>query len=282
MRLIVLTSIAMLAFAANSVLCRLALKETSIDAASFTSVRILSGAIVLWLLITYQNRSIDRSILSKGSWLSALALFIYAAGFSFSYISLSTGTGALLLFGTVQISMIGYGIYRGENYNLTQKLGSLVASIGLVALLLPGISAPPLVGSLLMILAGIAWGIYSLRGKGSVNPSADTAGNFLRAIPLCILLSAVTLSDASLDITGFYYALLSGGFASGLGYAIWYAVLPAIKSTTAATVQLSVPVIAAFAGVIFLTETLDLRLTLAAIAILGGIFLVLTNNKKAG
>ena len=282
MRLIVLTSIAMLAFAANSVLCRLALKETSIDAASFTSVRILSGAIVLWLLITYQNRSIDRSILSKGSWLSALALFIYAAGFSFSYISLSTGTGALLLFGTVQISMIGYGIYRGENYNLTQKLGSLVASIGLVALLLPGISAPSLVGSLLMILAGIAWGIYSLRGKGSVNPSADTAGNFLRAIPLCILLSAVTLSDASLDITGFYYALLSGGFASGLGYAIWYAVLPAIKSTTAATVQLSVPVIAAFAGVIFLTETLDLRLTLAAIAILGGIFLVLTNNKKAG
>ena len=279
MRLIFLISIAMLAFAANSVLCRLALKETAIDAASFTLVRVLSGALVLCLLVAGQQHLANKKAALGGNWVSAAALFLYAACFSFSYISLPTGTGALLLFGTVQLCMISYGVFQGETYNLVQKLGSLLAILGLVVLLLPGISAPPLVGSLLMVLAGVGWGVYSLRGKGSTDPSSDTAGNFLRATPFCIALSLVAMVGTSLDTLGLWYAVLSGALASGLGYAIWYAALPLIKSTTAATVQLSVPVIAAFAGVIFLAEPLDARLVIAALGILGGIMLVLTNNE---
>ena len=276
-RTLVLTALAMTAFAGNSLLCRLALKNTGIDAASFTAIRLISGALALWL-VTRQFRS-TRS--GKGNWLSALALFAYAAAFSFAYMSLPTGTGALLLFGAVQATMIGYGIWSGERLRSLQLIGLALALGGLSGLLLPGVSAPPLGGSALMISAGIAWGIYSLRGKGAGDPTRVTAGNFLRAAPVAIALSfcIFLVKGASLDAAGFWYAVASGAVTSGIGYAIWYTALPALKATTAATVQLSVPVIAALGGIALLGEPVTLRLVLASSAILGGIALVVLQKR---
>lgn len=261
----------MLAFAGNSLLCRAALANHHIDASSFTAIRLVSGAMVLWLIL--QLRGGARG--GKGSWLSAVALFVYAAGFSYAYLNLPAATGALLLFGAVQASMIGYGIRAGERLQRLQFVGLVLALAGLVGLLLPGATTPPLIGSVLMLAAGVAWGIYSLRGRGSGNPLAVTAGNFLRTVPLAIVLSAVTVRGISMDASGFWYALASGALTSGLGYAIWYAVLPALQATSAATVQLSVPVIAALGGVLLLGEDVGLRLVLASVAILGGIALVI-------
>lgn len=272
-----LTALAMLAFAGNSILCRLALKNTDIDPASFTSIRIMSGALILGLLIMMRSRNSQISKL-PGSWLSALALFIYAAAFSFAYVSLTAATGALILFGAVQITMIGYGFYRGERPSGLQVIGMAFAFGGLVALMLPGLSAPPLMGATLMGLAGIAWGVYSLRGRGAGDPAQITAGNFLRAVPLTLLLSLILVSQAKFDVSGVLYAIASGALASGIGYALWYAVLPALKNTVAASVQLSVPVIAAFGGVLLISEPLTLRLTLTSIAILGGIAMVITKK----
>ena len=274
-RIISLTSLAMVAFAGNSLLCRQALKHTAIDPASFTAIRLISGALILWLL----TRMKQSSPAGKGSWPSALALFAYAAGFSFAYVSLSAGSGALLLFGAVQATMIGYGLWKGERLRTFQTLGVLLALGGLVGLLLPGLSAPPLLGATLMIAAGIAWGIYSLRGKGAGDPTMVTAGNFMRAVPITIILSLLMLDFASVDSAGFYYAVASGALASGLGYAIWYTVLPALRNTSAATVQLSVPVIAALGGIVFLGEPITLRLALASVAILGGIALVIVQKR---
>jgi drug/metabolite transporter (DMT)-like permease len=274
-RIISLTSLAMVAFAGNSLLCRQALKHTAIDPASFTAIRLVSGALILWLLA----RMKQSSPAGKGSWPSALALFAYAAGFSFAYVSLSAGSGALLLFGAVQATMIGYGLWKGERLRAFQTLGVLLALGGLVGLLLPGLSAPPLTGAVLMIGAGIAWGIYSLRGKGAGNPTRVTAGNFMRTVPITIILSLLMLDFASVDSAGFYYAVASGALASGLGYAIWYSVLPALRNTSAATVQLSVPVIAALGGIVFLGEPITLRLALASVAILGGIALVIVQKR---
>ena len=268
---ILLTFLAMLAFAANSVLCRLALKETEIDAASFTAVRLVSGALALWLIVAL--RSGART--SGGSWPSALALFAYAAPFSFAYVSLSAGTGALLLFGSVQASMILYGLWRGERLTARQLTGFALAMGGLVYLVLPGLAAPPLGSALLMILAGMSWSVYSLRGSGAAKPLAATAGNFLRAAPMGIALGLAALPWAQPDMAGIGYAVASGALASGVGYAIWYAALPGLKATSAATVQLSVPVIVAAAGVILLGEPITLRLALASVAILGGIALVI-------
>jgi drug/metabolite transporter (DMT)-like permease len=276
-RIIALTSLAMIAFAGNSLLCRLALTTTRIDAASFTSLRLISGALMLWLLV--QSRDVQYS--DKGNWWSALALFAYAAGFSFAYISLPAATGALLLFGSVQATMISFGLWQGERLQRLQLLGLVLALLGLTGLLLPGVSAPPLAGSILMLTAGIAWGVYSLRGKGSGNPVAVSAGNFLRVVPLTVVLSLIMFNHASVDKAGFFYALGSGALASGIGYAIWYSALPFLKSTHAATVQLSVPVIAALGGVVFLDEHISLRLVLASIAILGGIALVILEKKQA-
>ena len=274
-RIISLTSLAMVAFAGNSLLCRQALKHTAIDPASFTAIRLISGALILWLL----TRMKQSSPAGKGSWPSALALFAYAAGFSFAYVSLSAGSGALLLFGAVQATMIGHGLWKGERLRAFQTLGVLLALGGLVGLLLPGLSAPPLTGAALMIAAGIAWGIYSLRGKGAGDPTRVTAGNFMRAVPITIILSLLMLDFASVDSAGFYYAVASGALASGLGYAIWYTVLPALRNTSAATVQLSVPVIAALGGIVFLGEPITLRLALASVAILGGIALVIVQKR---
>ena len=276
-RTLVLTALAMTAFAGNSLLCRLALKNTAIDAASFTAIRLVSGALVLWL-VTQQFR---RNQPGKGNWLSALALFAYAAAFSFAYVSLPTGTGALLLFGAVQATMIGYGIWSGERLRALQLAGLALALGGLLGLLLPGVSAPPPAGSALMISAGIAWGIYSLRGKGAGDPTRVTAGNFLRAAPVAVALSLCVflIKGASLDTAGFCYAVASGAVTSGIGYAIWYTALPALRATTAATVQLSVPVIAALGGIALLGEPVTLRLVLASSAILGGIALVLLKKR---
>jgi len=275
-RIVALTSMAMLAFAGNSLLCRVALKHTGIDAASFTSIRLISGAAMLLLVVRIRRGTLDGS----GNWLSAWALFAYAAGFSFAYVSLPAATGALLLFGTVQTTMIGHAIWKGERLQKMQFLGLMLALGGLVALLSPGLSAPPLFGSLLMLGAGIAWGIYSLRGKGSGDPIRVTAGNFLRAAPIAAALSLLSYSRITLDSAGLGYAVLSGTLASGLGYAIWYTALPALKATNAATVQLCVPVIAALGGVLFLGESVTLRLVFASLAILGGIALVILEKAK--
>ena len=272
-----LTTLAMLAFAANSLLCRLALRDGHIDAASFTTLRVCSGALVLWLLLRMRGGGNGAT---HGNWPSALALFVYAAGFSFAYLSLSAATGALLLFGAVQATMIGYGLWHREHLNRLQSIGLVLAAAGLTALLLPGLSAPPLLGSLLMALAGIAWGIYSLRGRGGTDPAASTAGNFARAAPLALGLSAITLSQAQTDTAGIAYALASGALASGIGYVIWYMVMPQLRATSAASVQLSVPVIAALGGVLFLGEAITPRLVYSSIAILGGIALVIAGRRR--
>ena len=275
-RIVALTSMAMLAFAGNSLLCRVALKHTGIDAASFTSIRLISGAAMLLLVV----RITKGTLAGSGNWRSALALFAYAAGFSFAYVSLPAATGALLLFGAVQTTMIGHAIWAGERLRTLQIIGLMLALGGLVALLMPGLSAPPLWGSLLMLGAGVAWGIYSLRGKGAGDPIKVTAGNFLRAAAIAAALSLLTYNRITLDSAGFGYAVLSGALASGLGYAIWYTALPAIKATNAATVQLSVPVIAALGGILFLGESVSLRLVSASLAILGGIALVILEKAK--
>ena len=265
----------MMAFAGNSLLCRVALTQTSIDAASFTSIRLVSGALVLWLL-TITSRD-ERS--GHGNWPSAVALFAYAAAFSFAYLSLSAATGALLLFAAVQATMIGYGMARGERLSRTQLAGVVLALAGVAWLLLPGLAAPPLAGSLLMMGTGAAWGVYSLRGRGGGAPLKVTAGNFLRATPMSLVLCLVTVGHQSLDLTGSLYAIASGALTSGVGYAIWYTALPALKATHAATIQLSVPALAAVGGIIFLGEAITLRLALASIAILGGITLVIKGKQ---
>lgn len=275
-RVFFLTCLTMVAFAANSLLCRAALVDTSIDAATFTSLRLVSGAAVLWL-ITMQG---PRRRGGSGNWWSALALFGYAAMFSYAYVSLPASTGALLLFGAVQATMIGYGLWKGERFRVIQWVGFVAAMAGLVVLVFPGLSAPPLWGAALMLGAGVAWGVYSLRGRGAGHPIRVTAGNFLRTVPIAILLSVVMSSHASFDAAGVGYALASGAVTSGLGYAIWYTALPVLKATTAATVQLSVPVIAAVGGVILLGEPLGMRLILASVAILGGIALVIHEKRE--
>jgi drug/metabolite transporter (DMT)-like permease len=275
-RVIALTSLAMIAFAGNSLLCRAALGHTSIDAASFTGIRLIAGAVTLWVVVQVKGTRTG-----GGNWLSAVALFAYAAGFSFAYTSLPASTGALLLFGSVQATMIGHGVWAGERLLKVQLVGLVLAFGGLVGLLLPGLTAPPLFGSVLMLGAGVAWGVYSLRGRGAGDPTSVTAGNFLRAVPIAVALSVLTLNRTSLDNAGLWYAVASGALASGIGYAIWYTALPALKATTAATVQLSVPVIAALGGVAFLGEPITMRLVLASVAILGGIALVTLEKQRA-
>lgn len=270
-RLLLLTVLAMSAFAANSLLCRVALRQTTIDAASFTLVRISSGALALWLLSRVRGEA--KPGLS-GNWLSALALSTYAAAFSFAYQTLAAGTGALLLFGAVQATMILWGWSRGERLHLLQMAGLALALSGLVWLVAPGISAPSLIGSLLMLSAGIAWGIYSWRGRAAGDPASATTGNFVRAVPLAAALSALLFRGANFDAAGVCLAAVSGVLASGVGYVIWYTVLPHLRAASAATVQLVVPVLAAAGGILLLGETLTFRFCVAAVAVLSGIAMV--------
>ncbi len=339
-RTFLLTTLAMLAFAGNSLFCRIALKQTHIDAASFTTIRLTSGTIMLWLVARVRHRdqkgsgnhgftklmsdknsepqsprhlhrtaigavqvrpqrkskilaflavklgepgNVSANIVkpSSGDWTSAGALFIYAAGFSFAYTSLPAATGALLRFGAVQVTMLGYGIWSGERLRIGQLAGLLIAFGGFAALFLPGLSAPPLAGSLLMLSAGSAWGIYSLRGRGVDNPLKATLENFMRASLLAAMLSAAMIRSAALNTQGVWYAILSGAIASGIGYAIWYLVLPGLMATQAALVQLSVPVIASLGGILFLDEPVSLRLVIASAAILGGIAIVILEKQRS-
>ena len=273
-RAVMLTLLAMLAFAANSVLCRLALQRTAIDPATFTGIRLVAGAAALGVIVVVRGAPLG------GNWLSALALFAYAAGFSFAYVGLPAATGALLLFGAVQATMIGRGLWTGERMDAWQVSGLLLAACGLIVLLLPGLSSPPLWAAALMLGAGIAWGVYSLRGKRAGDPTASTAGNFLRSVPMALLLVLAMSPRGDMDATGAAYAIASGALASGLGYALWYAALPSLKATTAATVQLSVPVLAAIGGVVLLGEAPTLRLLLASIAVLGGVALALSRRGR--
>lgn len=278
LRAAALTALVLLPLAANSWLCRAALRDSGIDAASFTSLRLVSGALMLWLFVQAGGRA--RS--GAGSWPSAVALFGYAALFSFAYLSLTAATGALLLFGAVQITMVAGALWRGERLDAWQAAGVVLAFGGLVGLLLPGLSAPPLLGALMMIGAGVSWGVYSIRGKGAGSPAQVTAGNFLRTVPLALALSLVMFRDFSVDAAGIGYAVASGAITSALGYILWYSVLSMIKATTAATVQLSIPVIVAIGGVLLLGEPLTLRLVLASAAVLGGVALVISRRRRVG
>ena len=272
-RVLWLTALAMGAFAGNSLLCRQALQHTAIDPASFTAVRLVSGAAVLWALVRWRGQR------SAGDWASATALFVYAAAFSFAYLSLSAGTGALLLFGAVQATMLGWGMWRGQRLGRGEVAGLVLAMGGLTALLLPGVSAPPVTGALLMLTAGAAWGVYSLRGRGAGEPTAATAGNFLRAAALAVPLGLAALPWATVDPAGLLWALCSGALTSGLGYAVWYAALKGLHPTSSASVQLSVPVLTALGGVAFLSEPVTLRLALCSLAILGGIAWVIAGQR---
>jgi drug/metabolite transporter (DMT)-like permease len=286
-RVLMLTLLAMIAFASNSLLCRAALKETSVDPASFTFLRIFSGAIALWLLMCIRRKASangtpavfsallnQRQLARDGSWSSALALFVYAAAFSFAYLALSAGTGALLLFGAVQATMILWGLHKGERLSMIQIVGFFLAVTGLVVLVFPGLSAPPLASSILMLGAGAAWGIYSLRGKGERNAATATAANFVRAVPFATALIVIFPPWTHVDLPGTAYAIISGAVTSGLGYVVWYKALSGLKAASAATVQLSVPVLAATGGILLLGEPITLRYMLASVAVLGGIALV--------
>lgn len=276
-RLMASTAFALAAFAGNSLLCRIALRHGGTDAASFTLIRLLSGALCLALLVRRRGGAVQ----AQGSWVSALALFAYAAAFSWAYGSLGAGTGALLLFGAVQASMVVYSLWQGERLSGFQTVGWVAALAGLGGLLLPGWSAPPWRGSLLMLAAGLAWAVYTVRGRGLGDPLQVTAGNFARALVPALAGLALAWTGARLDASGLTCAVASGALASGLGYAVWYTVLPRLRVSTAATLQLGVPVIAAFGGWAWLGEPLSWRLMLASGVILGGIALVVLGPKRA-
>ncbi len=263
----------MLAFAANSVLCRLALGQGLIDAASFASVRVISGAIVLGLILLSRN---DRDHAAP-EWRSVITLFIYMAFFSFAYLSLAAGTGALVLFGAVQLTMFTVALRAGEKFAYLSWFGLALAIAGLVYLVSPGLTAPDPLGAALMAIAGIAWGLYSLLGRAAADPIDATAWNFIYSVPLVIVTSLFFMSDFEVSMMGAALAI-----TSGIGYVIWYAALRGLRTTTAATVQLSAPIIAAFGGVILLSEDVTLRLLLASAATLGGVALVLSQRADMG
>jgi len=269
MKIVLCTTIALLAFAGNSILCRLALGDGAIDAASFTIIRLFSGIIVLAIIL--QMTRTPKVITSRGSWKASFMLFVYAITFSFAYISLDTGVGALILFGSVQITMIVVGLFLGNKLHYSEWLGLIVAFSGFVYLVLPDLTTPSLMGFILMSISGVAWGFYTLAGKASKNPMSDTAYNFFRTLPLVLILIAVTFQYASLSQKGIFLAVLSGSIASGVGYTIWYVALGGLSTIQAAVLQLLVPVIAAVGGVLFVNEVFTLRLLMSSVMVLGGI-----------
>ncbi len=277
--------LALAAFAANSVLCRFALRDATIDPATFSTIRIVSGAVTLALVaLAARSRTGETTSMTSmpaaASWLSAALLFLYAVPFSFAYTTLSAGTGALILFGAVQVTMLAGAIRSGERVRFAQWSGLILALAGLVYLVVPGIAAPPIASAALMALAGIAWGLYSLRGRGAPNPLAQTTSSFVRAVPMVVAVSAATFSRAHAEPTGIALAVASGSVTSGLGYVAWYAALRRLTALRASVVQLSVPVIAAVAGVIFLSETISSRLIVSAILVLGGIALAVVRRAQ--
>lgn len=272
-RIILQVALAMAAFAANSLLCRIALSQTSTDPATFTIIRLLAGAATLSLIVLLRKGRLR----DAGTWQGALSLLTYAVAFSFAYVNLPTGTGALLLFGSVQATMIITGLYQGERLRIIQWTGLLTAFGGLIILVAPGIHAPNPFSALLMTIAGMAWGVYSLLGRKQGDPLNATAGNFLKAAPLSLLFLPLA---SAIDSQGAFFAILSGSVSSGVGYAIWYSILPSLKATQAASVQLTVPVIASTAAIFILGEHVTFNLVIASAAILGGIALVISGRNR--
>jgi drug/metabolite transporter (DMT)-like permease len=264
-----LTAITMVAFAANSLLARMALGPGAADPVGFTAVRLVCGALTLWVLVKITHRGEKSS--RRGTWPSSWWLFLYAAAFSYAYVSLPTGTGALILFAAVQATMIVGGLHQGERPPLVQWIGLAAAMGGLALLVAPGLTAPSPVGSVLMATAGVAWGLYSIRGRGSSNPVAETAGNFIRSVPFAVVLAMLSLPSVALSLSGLLLAAVSGSLTSGLGYVLWYAALRGLTTIQASVVQLSVPVLAAFGGVIVLSEDVTVRLVVSGVLILGGV-----------
>jgi drug/metabolite transporter (DMT)-like permease len=270
---VALTTLAMLAFAGNSILSRMALQDGAIDAASFSNIRLLSGALALLLILA--TKSGTGNLKHRGSWLSALMLFLYALSFSYAYLDLSAGTGALILFGLVQATMIIAAVIAGDKPTRIEILGWLCASAGLIYLVLPGIAAPSAGGTILMAIAGIAWGFYSIRGRNEPDPLAATASNFLRSVVFIPFVVAATYQSIEVTTNGILLAVAAGAITSGVGYVIWYAALRFMHTIQAALVQLSVPAIAALGGVILLDEVLSMRLVLSAAMVLGGLSIAL-------
>ncbi len=278
MQLTLLTTVTMIAFAANSVFARLALGEGAIDPATYSFVRLGSGAIMLGILVF--GSGIANAVRSHGSWSSAAALFVYAAGFSFAYLALDTGMGALILFACVQATMIGWSVIKGDRPSVMEWFGLIVAFAAFVGLVSPGVTAPDPLGTVLMIAAGIAWGVYSLRGKNSQQPLQATAGNFLLSVPMALVLYLIFFADVTTSLYGLLLACASGAGTSALGYALWYWCLRGLTATKAAVVQLTVPAIATLGGIIFSGENLTLRLALFSVLILGGVAITILAKSR--
>ena len=270
------TAFALTAFAFNSILCRMALVPGEADAAGFTALRLISGAVTLAAILFFVGRK--SKVRGRGNWFSAFFLFAYAICFSFAYLGVTTGMGALVLFGSVQLTMIGVSIISGDRPGAMEWLGLTIAATGLIYLVAPGLAAPPLGAALLMAGAGIAWGFYTLRGKGSGDPLGDTAGNFVRSVPMVLIAAAPFVWQMNVTTRGAVLAVLSGAVASGVGYTVWYRALRGLTATRAAAVQLAVPVIAAAGGVLLLSEGADLRLVISGALVLGGIGLVIVRK----
>ena len=277
-RPVIYTSVAMLAFAGNSIICRLALRDGAIDPATFTSIRLLAGAITLLFVFAVTRRNM--SFRSNGGWLSAFMLFLYAVAFSFAYISLSAGAGALILFAFVQATMIALGLWSGDRPSATEWFGWLLAFSGVIWLVLPGVEAPPAGGALLMALAGIAWGVYSIRGREESDALSATTANFSLSVVFVLALVAATLVNAEISMHGVMLATISGSLTSGIGYVVWYAALNYLSSMQAAMVQLSVPAIAAVGGVALLAEPVSMRLLVSCALVLGGISIAVLRKSK--
>ena len=277
-----LTALALLAFAGNSVLCRMALSAPDIDPFSFTAIRLISGALLLWLLCQFQSPKAaptQLSVKKLSSWYPAIALFIYALGFSYAYISLTAATGALILFFSVQITLIAMALSKGQSLVTKQIIGLLLALVGITYLLLPGAQQPPLVASLLMVLAGVAWGVYTFLGASSTKPLLATRNNFVLSIPIVFATFALLLPEWQLSMSGVFYAVLSGAVTSGIGYALWYAVLPHYSAVQSGVLQLTVPIITAVAGVILIDEPITQALVVASLLTLSGLLLVMLNKR---
>ena len=273
-----LSMVALIAFAGNSVLCRLALSDGAIDPAGFTVIRLLSGVVALFplLFLTQGKRAFNKS----GSWLSGVLLFIYAVFFSFAYVSIDTATGALILFGVVQITLVIVNAIKGNRLNALELLGVVLALAGFIYLVFPELQKPSLQGFVMMSMSGVAWALYTVAGQGSSNALRDTAFNFLRTAPLFIIVFVASLNAISLTSYGVLLAIASGAITSGVGYAIWYAALPNLSTTQAGVIQLFVPIIAAFGGVLFAGELITPRLMVAAAFVLGGIMVVILAKEK--
>ena len=281
-RLILVTALAMVAFAANSVLARLALSDSDIDAGTYTSIRLLTGSLFLLTLVSLTRRASPKGAVGKGSWISATALFVYAAGFSYAYLSLGAGTGALILFGVVQAVILATALIRGDRPGWATYLGLSTALAGLVYLVLPGVSAPDPLGAGLMVLAGLGWATYTLMGREASDPLVSTAGNFLLSIVFCaaLFLCVLTVGSEHLSVRGVVLASFSGALASGLGYTLWYAALPHLTRAQSGVVQLSPVPLAAAGGLLLIGEPLTARLAMGTLLILGGVALAVVAPQR--